>query len=132
MHSRGSSEADVTEGSGGVWERLHYDWSDPNRVVMKTTDSNVWGGRSGHTYTFARRPDGTTDVDAVVIREGKNLKGRMLGLVLGTVGKGVLKGAFGNTVKAIEARSSQDVKDNTQGFSSGRGTSSNTGLAKPD
>src|SRR3984893_5470255 len=25
VHSRGSTEADVTEGSGGVWERLHYD-----------------------------------------------------------------------------------------------------------
>jgi hypothetical protein len=78
---------------------------------MKTTDSNVWGGHSGHTYTFARRPDGTTDVDAVVIREGKNLKGRMLGLVLGTVGKGVLKKAFGNTIRAVEARNKQEVKD---------------------
>jgi hypothetical protein len=46
---------------------------------MKTTDSNIWGGRSGHTYTLVRRPDGTTDVDAVVVREGKNLKGRGLG-----------------------------------------------------
>ena len=71
---------------------------------MKTTDSNVWGGGSGHTYTFTRRPDGTTDVDAVVVREGKNFKGRALGLVLGTVGKGVLERAFGNTIMAIEAR----------------------------
>ena len=104
VHHRGVSDADVTEGSGGVWERLHYDWSDPTHVIMKTTDSNVWGGASGHTYTFTRRPDGLTDLDAVVIREGKNLKGRMLGLVLGTVGKGVLKKAFDNSVKAIEAR----------------------------
>lgn len=58
----------------------------------------------GHTYTFTGRPDGTTGVDAVVVREGKNLKGRALGLVLGTVGKGVLERAFGNTIKAIEAR----------------------------
>jgi hypothetical protein len=43
-------------------------------------------------------------VDAVVVREGKNLKGRMLGLVLGTIGKRVLTRAFENTVKAIEAR----------------------------
>jgi len=71
---------------------------------MKTTDSNIWGGRSGHVYTFARRPDGTTDIDAEVIREGKNLKGRALGLVLGTVGKGVLQKAFDATVRAIEAR----------------------------
>jgi hypothetical protein len=39
-----------------------------------------------------------------VIREGKNLKGWVLGLVLGTVGKGVLRRAFENSVKAIEAR----------------------------
>lgn len=104
MHQQGPREADVTEGSGGVWERLHYDWSDPNRVVMTTTDSNIWGGPSGHTYTFTRRSDGTTDVDAVVVREGKNFKGRALGLVLGTIGRRVLVRAFENSVKAIEAR----------------------------
>src|SRR6202030_99078 len=30
VHHSGPSDADVTEGSGGIWERLHYDWSDPN------------------------------------------------------------------------------------------------------
>ena len=104
VHHRGSQEADVTEGSNGIWERLHYDWSDPNRVVMTTTDSNLWGGASGHTYTFTRRPDGKTDVDAVVVREGKNIRGRVLGFVLGTVGRGVLEKAFDSSVKAIEAR----------------------------
>ena len=104
VHHRGVTDADVTEGSGGIWERLHYDWSDPNRVVMTTTDSNLWGGASGHTYTFTRRSDGKTDLDAVVVRDGKNLKGQVLGFVLGTVGKGVLEKAFRNTVKAIEAR----------------------------
>ena len=104
VHRRGASDADVTEGSGGIWERLHYDWSDRNRVVMTTTDSNLWGDRSGHIYTFMRRPDGMREVDAVVVRDGKNLKGRALGLVLGTVGKGVLEKAFKNTVKAIEER----------------------------
>jgi len=106
VHHRGPSEADVTEGSGGIWERLHYDWSDPNRVVMTTTDSNVWGGRSGHTYTFTRRPDGKTDLDAVVVRDGKNLKGRVLGFVLGTIGKSVLAKAFDKSVTAIEQRNS--------------------------
>src|SRR5215469_2272296 len=56
VHQRGRTEADVTEGSSGIWERLHYDWSDPNHVVLATTDSNLWGGASGHTYTFTRRP----------------------------------------------------------------------------
>ena len=104
VHSQGPDEADVTEGSGGIWERLHYDWSDPRRVVMTTTDSNLWGGNSGHTYTFTRRPDGTTDVDVVVVREGKNLKGRVLEVVIGTVGKRSLEQALKKTVKAIEAR----------------------------
>jgi hypothetical protein len=104
VHHRGNSEADVTEGSGGIWERLHYDWSDPNRAVLTTTDSNVWGGASGHTYTFTRQPDGTTRIEVVVVREGKNLKGRLLGFVLSTIGRGVLERAFENSVKAIEAR----------------------------
>jgi hypothetical protein len=106
VYSRGPTEADVKEGSSGIWERLRYDWSDPNHVVLTTTDSNIWGGASGHTYTFKRLPDGTTNVDLVTVREGKNLRGRILGLVVGTVGKGKLEKAFANSVKAIEARNS--------------------------
>ena len=104
VHSQGPGYADVTEGSGGVWERLRYDWSDPNHVVLTTTDSNVWGGASGYRYTLTRQPNGTTDIDVVVVREGKTFKGRMLGIVLGIFGKRVLGKALGVTVKAIEAR----------------------------
>lgn len=106
VHYLGPLQADVTEGSGGIWERLHYDWSDPDRVILTTTDSNVWGGASSHTYTFTRRPNGSTDIDAIVVRDGKNLKGWILGLVLGSIGKGVLERAFENSVKAIETRNS--------------------------
>ena len=104
VHSRGPTQADVTEGSGGIWERLHYDWSNPNHVVLTTTDSNLWSNASGHTYNFKRNPNGTTDIDVVVVRDGKNLRGWLLGLVVGTIGKGVLEKAFVNSVKAIEAR----------------------------
>ena len=107
VHSVGATEADVTEGSAGVWERLHYDWSDPDRIVLTTTDSNTWGGASGHTYTFKRNADGTTDIDYVVMREGKNLKGRFFELVFRTVGKSKLESAFTNSVKAVEARNYQ-------------------------
>ena len=69
-----------------------------------STRRPVWGGGSGHTYTFARRPDGTTDLDAVVVREGKNIKGRVLGFVLGIFGERVLGRELAKTVKAIEAR----------------------------
>jgi hypothetical protein len=105
VHELGADHADVTEGSGGVWERLSYDWSDPQRVVITTTDSNVWGGASRYVYRMTRELDATTDIRVVIVREGKNLKGRLLGLVLGTVGKRVLAKAFAHSVKAIEKRS---------------------------
>ena len=104
VHEQGSGYADVTEGSGGIWERLHYDWSNPKHVVLTTTDSNLWGGRSGHTYTFTRHPSGTTDVDVVIVREGKNLKGRVIAVFLGIIGKGYLEKTFAKTLKVIEAR----------------------------
>src|SRR5215831_10364412 len=91
VHHRGPTDADVTEGSNGIWERLHYDWSDPTHVVLTTTDSNLWGGRSGHTYTLTRQPNGTTDVDVVIVRDGRNLKGRVLGAFLGIIGKSQLE-----------------------------------------
>ena len=107
VHSESAHHADVTEGSGGAWERLDYDWSDPDRVVLTTTDSNAWGGASGHTYTFTRNPDGTTDIDYAVVREGKNLKGRFLAFLFGHGGRSKLEKAFAGSVKAIEARSYQ-------------------------
>jgi hypothetical protein len=111
VHHRGTYDADVTEGSGGVWERLHYDWSDPNHVKLTTTDSNVFGGASGYHYTIARGPNGITDIDVVIVREGKNFKGRVLSGVLGTIGKRSLEKAFTNSVKAIEARSATSAAE---------------------
>jgi hypothetical protein len=111
VHHLGLREADVTEGSGGVWERLHYDWSDPNHVKLTTTDSNMFGGASGYTYTLTRQLNGTTDVDVVIVREGKNFKGRVLSGLLGTVAKGSLRKAFVNSVKAIEARTEANAED---------------------
>ena len=108
VHHLAATEADVTEGSGSAWERLHYDWSDPNRIVMTTTDSNLWGGRSGHTYTLIRKADGGTELDAVVIRQGKNFKGHTLDLVLSVFGKAVLGKALKGTVRAIDARYSRE------------------------
>ncbi|NMO56169.1 hypothetical protein HH310_33950 [Actinoplanes sp. TBRC 11911] len=106
VHSQGPGFADVTEGSAGIWERLRYDWSDPHRVVMTTTDSNIWGGASSHTYTLTPQPDGGTDIDVVVVREGKNLRGRLTGVLAGSIGKGVITKGFANTVKALDARAS--------------------------
>ena len=43
-------------------------------------------------------------MDAVIVREGKNFKGRLVGAFLGVVGKGQLEKWFAQTLKAIEAR----------------------------
>jgi hypothetical protein len=79
----------------------------PEQFISGLTDlragrSESWG-QWGYTYTFTRRDDGMTDVD-VVVSEGKNLKGRLVGLVVGTVGKRFLVRRFQKTVRAIEAR----------------------------
>jgi len=111
VHYLGRSEADVTEGSRGIWERLYYDWSDPNFVVLTTTDSNVWECGSSYTYTFTRQANGATDIDVRIAREGKDLKGWVLGFVMRTIGKRVLERAFKNAVKAIEARTADAQED---------------------
>jgi hypothetical protein len=104
VHDKSATTADVTEGSRGIWERLHYDWSDPDHIVLTTTDSNLFGGHSGHTYTFLRQPDGTSELDVAIVREGKNFKGRAFALFIGAVGKRPLEKAFEKTIEAIEAR----------------------------
>jgi hypothetical protein len=46
-----------------------------NHVVLTTTDSNTWGGASGHANTFTRRSDTLTDIDVVVVRDGETPPG---------------------------------------------------------
>ena len=82
--------------------------STPEQFIAGLTDlradrSESWG-QGVYTYTFTRRDDGMTDVDVVVVPVGKNLKGRLVGLVVGTVGKRFLVHRFQKTVRAVEAR----------------------------
>jgi hypothetical protein len=104
VHAVADGHADVTEGSHGIWERLTYDWSDPHHVVLTTTDSNAWGRRSGHTYDLTPRADGSTEIDYTIVREGKNLRGRLVGVLLALGGKRVLKKAFEGSLRSIESR----------------------------
>jgi len=48
-----------------------------------------------------------SELDAVVVRDGKNLKGRAPDAIVGSIGKGHLSKALDNTVKAVEARTRQ-------------------------
>jgi hypothetical protein len=101
VHQRGRSEADVTEGSGGIWERPALRLVRAQPCHPQDDRLQRVGGASGHACTFTRQPNGTTDIDVVVVREGKNLKGWLLGLVVGIIGRRVLEKAFENSVKAI-------------------------------
>jgi hypothetical protein len=91
----------LTPGSEWAQEATQIAPYETKRVLRYNRNSGV---KSGHTYNFTRRPDGTTDIEVVVVRDGKNLRGWLLGLVLRTVGRSVLEKAFENSVKAIEQR----------------------------
>ena len=106
VHDRGDTWADVTEGSkaaGSVWERLRYDWSNPTDIVLTTTDSNTWGGKSGHRYTLTQT-DGATSVHAVVVRDGISTKGRVIAAMLTVLGTSFIKKSLRSTLRAIERR----------------------------
>ena len=59
VHDSGPTWADVTEGKGPAWERLRYDWSDPGRIRMTTTDSNTWRGLTRSSRSRSPRPAAT-------------------------------------------------------------------------
>lgn len=63
------------------------------------------GGRNDEV--IETNDDGTTEVDAVVTRDGKNLRGRALGFVLALFGRRVLGKELAKTARAIERRSTQ-------------------------
>ena len=52
VHEIGEDYAEVTEGNpwpiGYVWERLHYDWSDPQALRGRVIDSNLF--KPGSTW----------------------------------------------------------------------------------
>jgi hypothetical protein len=104
VHKQGTNYADVTEGSGGIWERLSYNWSDPTHIVLTTTDSNLWGGDQVHTYTLTRSPTARPTLTSVLCATARTSKGDCSARFLGIVGKGQLEKWFANTLKAIEAR----------------------------
>lgn len=104
VHRRTRTTAEVTERSAWIWERLLYDWSDPQHISVKTLDSNMFGGMSGYQYSLIRRPDGATDVEVRIVREGKNIIGRTVAWALGRFGEDILRAAFVRSVQAIERR----------------------------
>jgi hypothetical protein len=95
VHDQGPGWAEVTEGNsvaGGVWERERYEW-DPaaNSVTIETLDSNTWGPGSRWDYRLTPGPAGDTTIDVTVVRNGKGVKGRVIGAALSVAGAAMLR-----------------------------------------
>ncbi len=98
--------ADVTEGSqifGGVWERLHYDWSNPRKIVLRTVDGNLWDNRSGWTYDITPGSDGQlTRIVLTVERYPRGVKGLLVIVFVGMYGKRIMRKDFEKVLHSLE------------------------------
>jgi hypothetical protein len=114
LHTLGTNEADVTDGSkvfGGVWERLHYDWSKPGIVELHTTDSNIWANGSGWRYIIEKTPDGSGSlITAEVTRYPRSKKGYLILIFVGSIGKPLIKRGFRKTLRAIERQTESNLQ----------------------
>ena len=95
LHAQGPGWAEVTEGSsvaGGVWERERYSWdATTGTVSVETLDSNTWGPGSRWDYKISAATGGGSEIDVIVKRLGKGLKGRVIELGLLAAGTGMLR-----------------------------------------
>ena len=108
VHGQGPGWAEVTEGNsvaGGVWERERYSW-DPaaNSVKIETLDSNTWGPGSGWDYRLTPGPGRGTTIDVTVVRNGKGVKGRLIGVALSLAGAGMLRSQMGQALARAETK----------------------------
>ncbi len=113
LHKLEATKADVTEGSkafGGVWERLHYDWSKPGVIELRTVDSNIWANGSGWQYILEQADDGSgTLITASVTRYPRSKKGYLVLILLASIGRPLIKRSFRKTLRAIEKKTQSNL-----------------------
>ena len=104
VHDQGPDQADVTEGCkrhlGAAALRLVR--SQPHRPDDHRLKRV--GQRPGHTYTLTAQPDGTTDIDYVVVRARQEPQGTLPRPRARVRRQRRLQNALDQTVPAIEAR----------------------------
>jgi hypothetical protein len=111
VNVRGDTWTDVTEGSSGaLWERLRCDWSELNVVRLTTIDSNVWRPEGGWVYSLIPRADGGTDIDLVVVRKGRSMRGRFRAALMAVAGKPILRRDLRKSLRAIEQSRSREAQ----------------------
>ena len=111
LETAGESSADVTEGSssplGAVWERAHYDWSQPGVVRIDVKDSNTFEPGSFWQYNITPRPGGGSHVRMEFDRRPRNLKGSILSFLFNNGGKKIFAKLLGETLHRIESMDSR-------------------------
>jgi hypothetical protein len=107
VHDRGNTWAEVTEGSttGGVWQRLRYDWSTPGVVTLDVLDSNSFGPGSRWTYRVESDGTGGSAIDLTVVRVPNSAKGWLLDVVLTLGGSSFYSRDLRRTVRRLEGAS---------------------------
>jgi hypothetical protein len=107
VHDRGDSWADVTERStsGGVWQRLRYDWSVPGVVTLDVLDSNAFGPGSRWTYLVESDGAGGCLIDLTIERVPTTTRGRMLDAALGLGGNVFFARDLRRSLRRLESRS---------------------------
>jgi hypothetical protein len=104
VHDRGPDWADVTEGSsrsGGVWQRVHYDWATPGLVRLNVIDSNAFGHGSYWEY-HVDEAEGGSRVTLTVHRQPSTVKGRLLDAVLAIAGRWVFGADLRHALRRLE------------------------------
>ena len=104
VHAVEATSAEVTEGSaffGGVWERAHYDWSQPGEITITVQASNAFTAGSFWHYSITAGENGGSQVDFTVHRVGKNLKGHVLATMLRVFGRRIFRQDLDQTLKRL-------------------------------
>ena len=110
----GDSQADVVEGSkflGGIWERVHYDWSTPGRVRLEVLDGNATKPGSYWEYRIAQVTSGTTKVTLELDRRCHGPKGAVLAALLTLFGRRVFASDLRKSLARIAGANAGRVTD---------------------
>jgi len=89
-------------------------------VRLTTIDSNIWRPESGWVYSLTPRADGGTDIDLVVVRKGRSVRGRFRAAIMAVAGKAILRSDLHKSLRAIEQSRPQETR---KGGVSASGTS---------
>src|SRR5690349_19947404 len=103
VHETGPDWAEVTEGTGMGWERERYSWdAAAGTVTIDTLDSNLWADGPGWRYRLTEA-DGGTDVHVLLKRNGKGVRGRLVGALIPIAGSRVLARQFQAVLRKAES-----------------------------